>query len=97
MSSYKYFQSELLNYEPHIKRVYEFSDPESLLTYLKIHSINIPEQSLSVVCSQIIIGEDLSEVCENFEIYPVELIQLSQIRPKPKPQLKKKSTSKYIT
>lgn len=97
LNSYKFFQIELLNYETHKKKIYEFFDSDSLLTYLKIHSINIPEQSLSLICSQIIIGEDPAEVCENFEIYPIELIQLSQIKPKPRPQLKKKSTSKYIT
>jgi hypothetical protein len=96
LNSFNFFTSELKDFEKHTEKFSEFLNSESLSSYFQMHSISFPEDRIEQIVSHLLFGEEVSKICENFNIYPFDLLQLS-LTPGKQKILKKKNPSKYIS
>lgn len=80
--SCEFFINELKIHKKNMKNLKNCEDSESLSTFLTNHSIQFSPEHISLILTRLTLQEPLALLSSEYNLYPSDLIQLSEIKQK---------------
>lgn len=87
--SCEYFIEELEIHNKNMKKVRTCEDPESLSTFFTKHSIQFSPDQVPLILTRLTLQEPLLLLSSEHNLYPTDLVSLSEIKQKVKKKAKK--------